>query len=210
MKSLLQVLAVLFGILALLTGCGLVSLVVSRAVRQGWLLPLVLLTVFVLSVAAFFAVLNRESQLAERERSADEQVTLRRLRAMMPEEYGRTMMALLRRRGYQVEVAPPPADQGVDLILTQDGRRIAVRTKPWKKEVSVRVVQAVFAGMHYHRADETWVIAPSAFTQSAAGCATKLGVRLVNSDELDRWLQEAENRETTHLHSGRDDSVERL
>ncbi len=37
----------------------------------------------------------------------------------------------------------------------------------------------------------------------------KLGVRLVNRDELGRWLREAENLETTHLHSGRDDSVER-
>ncbi len=163
MKPLLQGLAVLFGILALLTGCGLVALLVSRTVRQGWLLPLLLLTVFVLSVVAFFAALNRESQLAERERSTDEQVTLRRLRAMMPEEYGRTMMALLRRRGYQAELAPPPADQGVDLILTQDGRRIAVRTKPWTKGVSVRVVQAVLSGVHYHGTDVAQVIAPSDF-----------------------------------------------
>ncbi len=70
-------------------------------------------------------------------------------------------------------------------------------------------VQAVFAGMHYHRADEAWVIAPSYSSQSAVECATTLGVRLVNRDELDHWLREAENLETPPFYSGQDGSVER-
>lgn len=80
--------------------------------------------------------------------------------------------------GYEVEHTPLRGDFGVDLIMSHNGRRMAIQCKNFKKPVSVKAVMEVYAGGAYYGCDEYCVFAPNGFTPAAEEMASVLGVQL--------------------------------
>ncbi|MHB9134610.1 MAG: restriction endonuclease [Armatimonadota bacterium] len=69
---------------------------------------------------------------------------------------------------YHVELTSRGADDGVDLILSGEGRlRTAVQAKRWKKPVGNSAVQAVLGGMRVYHCDKGIVVVTSSFTPAA-------------------------------------------
>jgi len=87
-------------------------------------------------------------------------------------QFERFVGELYARLGYQCEFTPAGADQGVDLILSKDGQKIAVQAKQWKNPVGNAAVQAVIAGKCYYGCSRGIVITTSTFTKSARELAT--------------------------------------
>ena len=85
---------------------------------------------------------------------------------------------------------PKSGDQGVDLLLNIEKRRVAVQLKRYIAPVGNAAVQAVFAGMIHYKAQEAWVITTSSFTKSAVDLAKSTGVRLIDRTELEDWLSD--------------------
>src|SRR5215218_3294631 len=112
-------------------------------------------------------------------------------------EFENFMANVLAEKGYHVQTTPKSGDQGVDLLLTMDGRKVAVQLKRYTGAVGNAAVQDVVAGMFHYQAKEAWVITTSTFTKSAKQLAISNRVRLIDGRELEAWLsdlrEEADN-----------------
>ena len=104
------------------------------------------------------------------------------------------MANIFAQKGYPVQLTPASGDQGVDLLLTIDERRVAVQLKRYTAPVGNGAVQEALAGMIHYKAKEAWVIATSTFTKSARQLAKSTGVRLIDRHELEDWLSDLRER----------------
>lgn len=91
---------------------------------------------------------------------------------------------VFRALGYEVELTKASGDQGVDLLLTGKGRRVAVQAKGYSNSVGNDAVQAVFAGKRFYGCHDCVVITNSTFTNSARELATKVSCRLIDSTAI--------------------------
>ena len=82
--------------------------------------------------------------------------------------------------GYEVQSTKASGDQGVDLIVTGKGRRIAVQAKGYDGSVGNKAVQEVYAGMAFYKCQECVVITNSQFTSGAEELAVSVGCRLID------------------------------
>jgi len=105
-------------------------------------------------------------------------------------EFENFMANVFDKKGYDVLITPSSGDQGVDLVLTIDERKVAVQLKRYTGPVGNAAVQAVFAGMFHYKAKEAWVITTSTFTKSARQLAKSNRVRLIDGKELEDWLSD--------------------
>jgi len=99
--------------------------------------------------------------------------------AMSGREFEHFMADLFRTAGYKVDVVGGTGDQGVDLLLKEGRKRIAVQCKKYGKPVGNAAISAVYAGAKHYGAKQGWVVAPEGFTKGAVGLAKSTGVRLI-------------------------------
>jgi restriction endonuclease Mrr len=104
---------------------------------------------------------------------------MNRLNQMNGIEFERFMAELFRTKGYsKAQMTPGSGDQGVDLVLTAEDRKIVVQLKRQANPVGNKAVHQAHFGMSYYDADEAWVVTTSSFTQRAREAANKVGVAL--------------------------------
>ena len=96
---------------------------------------------------------------------------------------------LLRAMGYNATVLGGSGDQGVDVIVTYQGKRVAVQCKNYGKAVGNKPVQEVYAGSRYHGCNDAWVIAPAGFTKGAVELAERVGVSLYTTRTIRTWIR---------------------
>lgn len=99
---------------------------------------------------------------------------------------------LMRGVGYQATVLGGSGDQGVDVIATAGGERIAIQCKNYSKAVGNRPVQEVYAGARHHRCQQAWVVAPAGFTKGALELSRSVGVRLFDANSIGKWIKQAD------------------
>jgi len=99
-------------------------------------------------------------------------------------EFEEFLAGLFRAQGYAAELTPTSGDYGADLILSKDGRRIAVQAKRYVGSVGVAAVQEALSGQAYYQCDTAWVIATGAFTPNALELAEKSGVKMIGRSEI--------------------------
>ena len=140
--------------------------------------------------------LEEQRRREEREREEQIEALLQRdafsetVDYMSGTEFENFMANVFAKKGYPVQLTPGSGDQGVDLLLTIDERRVAVQLKRYTAPVGNAAVQAVVAGMFHYKAKEAWVITTSSFTKSARQLAKSTGVRLIDCNELEDWLSD--------------------
>jgi len=140
--------------------------------------------------------LRRKQEREEQERAEAIEALLERdalresIHYMDGTEFENFMANVLAEKGYHVQTTPKSGDQGVDVLLTMDGRKVAVQLKRYTGAVGNAAVQAVVAGMFHYQAKEAWVITTSTFTKSAKQLAMSNRVRLIDGRELEDWLSD--------------------
>jgi hypothetical protein len=95
----------------------------------------------------------------------------RSLRGVAFEDYLADVFRVL---GFHVETTKTSGDQGVDLIVTGHGRKIAVQAKGYGQSVGNKAVQEAFAGMRFYHCPECAVITNSKFTTGAFALAVTM------------------------------------
>lgn len=80
-------------------------------------------------------------------------------------------------------------DQGVDLIVTTGGKKIAVQCKLYSEPVGNSAVQEVIAGKIIYKCDYACVITNSTFTKSATDLANAAEVELLDYKECIRYFR---------------------
>ena len=104
---------------------------------------------------------------------------------MRDKEFEWFLKGVFEQLGYQVEVTKASGDQGVDLIVSGGGRRIAIQVKGYANAVGNSAVQEVYAGMNYWKCKECAVITNSRFTKSARHLAASLNCKLIDRRSMD-------------------------
>ena len=96
------------------------------------------------------------------------------------EELLKNVFTVLR---YDVQITKKTGDQGADLILSKDGRKISVQAKRYSKSVGNKAIQEVHSSIPFYGTEMGWVITTSGFTKSAIELARKTNVKLYNRYE---------------------------
>ncbi len=86
--------------------------------------------------------------------------------------------------GYHVEQKGQSGDQGVDLIVTKEGIRIAIQAKGYISSVGNSAIQEVFTGSRIHDCTVYAVITNSRFTSGAITAAEATGCLLIHEDNF--------------------------
>ena len=102
---------------------------------------------------------------------------------------------IMRGLGYQAQVLGGSGDQGVDVIATGRGERIAIQCKQHARRLGNKPVQEVFAGAKHHGCTKAMVVAPMGYTKGALTLAKCVGVDLHDIDSLRGWIWQIERRE---------------
>ncbi len=82
--------------------------------------------------------------------------------------------------GYQVRMTKGSGDQGVDLIVTGKGRKIAVQAKGYANTVGNHSVMEASAGMIFYGCDSCVVVTNSRFSPLARKLAARIGCLLID------------------------------
>ncbi len=93
--------------------------------------------------------------------------------------------------GYNAQITKKTGDQGADLILSKDGRKISVQAKRYSKTVGNKAIQEVYSSIQFYETGEAWVITTSDFTKGAIELARKTGVKLYNRYETINLIKKA-------------------
>jgi HJR/Mrr/RecB family endonuclease len=117
------------------------------------------------------------------------QATWAKSSSMSGREFEHFMADLFRTAGYKVDVVGGAGDQGVDLLLNEGRKRIAVQCKKYGKPVGNAAVSAIYAGAKHYGAKQAWVVAPEGFTKGAIELAKSTGVRLIGRKGIDGLLR---------------------
>ena len=105
-------------------------------------------------------------------------------------EFEEFLAGLFRVQGYAAELTPTSGDYGADLILSKDGRRIAVQAKRYTGSVGVQAVQEALSGQAYYQCHTAWVISTGAFTANALELAEKSGVKMIGRSEIGNLMSQ--------------------
>ena len=99
-------------------------------------------------------------------------------------EYEHYVASLLSIDGWEAKVTSGSGDQGVDIIVSKNGTKIAVQCKKYSSPVGNKSVQEVNAGRGIFECDYGFVITNNLYTRSAKEAANKLEIFLLHHDDI--------------------------
>ena len=113
-------------------------------------------------------------------------------------EFEEELGALYRQLGFHVQSTPVSGDEGIDLILRKDGKRIVVQCKGHKAPVGPAVVRELYGSMVAYRADKAILACTGGFTRGVIEFARGKPIELISASELAMmadWRKESGIRE---------------
>jgi HJR/Mrr/RecB family endonuclease len=143
-----------------------------------------------ISVKTLGEVLNRYIDIIEKERtirqssfgtSSERNFSFNNLSGT---DFEFLLKRLFESKGYAADMNGRPGDQGCDLIVQKEDRRIAVQAKAWKNTVGNEAVQQAVASQKMYNCSEAMVVSTSHFSREADSLAKANNVILVNKDQL--------------------------
>jgi len=110
---------------------------------------------------------------------------LPRWKGLDGEEFERELVTLFKNRGYEVKwTGRGGGDEGVDILLNANGRKIIVQCKAHKRYIVPGVVRELYGTLIHHGADEAWLITTSGFFSGAKSFAQGKPIRLLVLEEV--------------------------
>ncbi len=117
------------------------------------------------------------------------------VRAMTGRQFEFFVAELFLAMGHRVTMLGGAGDQGVDIVVSYHGERVAVQCKNYKRAVGNKPVQEVFAGARHHGCQQAWVVAPAGYTRGAYELAGSTGVSLHDASSIGRWIRQVDRLE---------------
>lgn len=90
----------------------------------------------------------------------------------------------LQKFGWETKLTTGSGDQGVDIIASRDGVKLAIQCKRYQGKIGNKAVQEIVAGSKYHDARFALVITNSEYTSSAKSLAKVHGVHLLHVNDI--------------------------
>lgn len=92
--------------------------------------------------------------------------------------------------GFDVKETKKTADQGADLFVSRFGKNMVIQAKNYTGSVGNAAVQQAISAKAFYGCDEAMVVTNSYYTKSAKELATTAGVRLVDREGLQTYLDD--------------------
>jgi restriction system protein len=92
--------------------------------------------------------------------------------------------------GFDVKETKKTADQGADLFVTRFGKNMVIQAKNYTGSVGNAAVQQAISAKAFYGCDEAMVVTNSYYTKSAKELAATAGVRLVDREALQGYLDD--------------------
>ena len=86
---------------------------------------------------------------------------------------------------------PVVGDQGVDLILTKNGKTTVVQCKAHKSPVGASVVRDLFGSMHHFKAESAILACTGGFTGGVKKFARGKPIQLISAWDIARMAEES-------------------
>lgn len=106
-------------------------------------------------------------------------------------EFENFVSLLFSKMGYITEVTKGSGDQGVDVIVEKNGKKIGIQTKCYTSSVSNTAIQQVVAGIKHYKIEKGMVITNRFFTPSAQELAQSNNVILWDRNMLKKKIIDA-------------------
>ena len=104
-------------------------------------------------------------------------------------EFEEYIIRVLQSNQIKAERTKNSSDQGVDMIVYFDCKKIAIQCKRYSETVGNAAIQEVFAGSRFYGAQKSMVVTNSTFSKSAIELAEKCNVYLVDKYKLVDFLK---------------------
>jgi len=134
-------------------------------------------------------------------KAKDLYLELQNVRAMSGPQFKVFVKRVLTALGYSARVLGGSGDQGVDVIASMNGSKVAIQCKNYNKPVGNKPVQEVYAGSKHHRCDQAWVVAPAGYTKGAHELAQSVGVSLLDARAIRAWIRQVDQNERNQASS---------
>src|SRR5262249_44089727 len=85
---------------------------------------------------------------------------------------------------FQASPTKTTGDQGVDLVVSGKGERIAVQVKGYSDPLGNAPVQEVYAGMRHYQCSRCVVVTNSTFTSGARDLARSTNCLLIDGSQI--------------------------
>jgi len=151
-------------------------------------------------VALVVWFLKRKSTLST-PKAKDLYLELQNVSAMSGTQFEVFVRRVLTALGYNARVLGGSGDQGVDVIASKDGNKVAIQCKNYNKPVGNKPVQEVYAGSKHRRCDHAWVVAPAGYTKGAHELAQSVGVSLLDARAIQAWIRQVDEKERNQANS---------
>ncbi|HHS9982323.1 TPA: restriction endonuclease, partial [Klebsiella quasipneumoniae subsp. similipneumoniae] len=92
--------------------------------------------------------------------------------------------------GYDVKETKKTQDQGADLFVTRFGKNMVIQAKNYSGSVGNSAVQQAISAKAFYGCDEAMVVTNSYYTKSAMELADSARVRLIDRNELQKYLDD--------------------
>ena len=105
-------------------------------------------------------------------------------------EFEDFLVQLFRNKGWEVQATQKGRDQGADLFIESFGKKTVIQAKNYQGNVGNKAVQEVIAAKEFYNCNEGMVITNRYFTPSAKELAFRANIKLIDRDELQRYIDD--------------------
>lgn len=110
-------------------------------------------------------------------------------------EFEEFLEILFEKMGYSTEITKGSGDQGVDILIEKNSKRIGVQAKCYSSNVSNKAIQEVVAGLKYHNCYKGIVVTNNYFTKSAKELASANNIILWDRSMLKQKIESVLNKQ---------------
>lgn len=125
-----------------------------------------------------------------KEENEDEKIAIEDIDLMTGYEFEEFICKLFIKQGYKAELTKKSNDQGIDIIVKRDNKRIGIQTKRYSEKVGNTAIQEVVAGLSFYNLEKGIVVTNSFFTKSAEELANANNILLWNRERLIQKISE--------------------
>lgn len=121
-----------------------------------------------------------------RKRLIEEQMSLETIRNLSWQDFEKLVGEAFRRKGYAVtEVGGGGPDEGIDLVLTKEGKTTLVQCKNWRRDsIGVTTIRELYGVMAAHRVPFGIVVCSGTYTTEAERFAETNPIELIDGPQL--------------------------
>ena len=117
-------------------------------------------------------------------------VTMYLIDAMDGYQFENFLVEIFQTLGYDVRETKKTQDQGADLFVTRFGKNMVIQAKNYSGSVGNSAVQQAISAKAFYGCDEAMVVTNSYYTKSAMELAESARVRLIDRNELQKYLDD--------------------